>query len=106
MTLYGPNWNGVYWEQNTTQGTDSLAAIIDATNPMLTKVFKIIFIISGSRGSKSHRNNAFSMSLGADYVSGSGFLRLPLLYIQTVPRVVAVDAQLELTVQNYLMIKK
>ena len=48
MTLYGPNWNGVYWEQNTTQGTDSLAAIIDATNPMLTKVFKIIFIISGS----------------------------------------------------------
>ena len=37
----------MYWEQNTTQGTDSLAAIIDATNPMLTKVFKIIFIISG-----------------------------------------------------------
>ena len=48
MTLYGPNWNGVYWEQNGTQGTDSLAAIIDATNPMLTKVFKIIFIISGN----------------------------------------------------------
>ena len=38
----------MYWEQNGTQGTDSLAAIIDATNPMLTKVFKIIFIISGN----------------------------------------------------------
>ena len=49
MTLYGPNWNGVYWEQNTTQGTDSLAAIIDAANPTLTKVFRIIFIVSGKK---------------------------------------------------------
>ena len=95
MTLYGPNWNGVYWEQNTTQGTDSLAAIIDATNPMLTKVFKIIFIISGKEAQDYTAKRAFSMSVGADYVSGCGFLRIPLLYIQTVPGVVAVDAQLE-----------
>ena len=87
----------MYWEQNTTQGTDSLAAIIDATNPMLTKVFKIIFIISGNEGRVYYRIYAFSMSLGADYVSGSRFLRIPLVYIQTVPRIIlAVDAQLEL----------
>ncbi len=52
MTLYGPNWNGVYWEQNSTQGTDSLAAIIDSASPTLTKTFKIIFIISGNHYTK------------------------------------------------------
>ena len=49
MTLYGPNWNGVYWEQNTTKGTDSLAAIIDSASPTATKTFKWIFIVSGNR---------------------------------------------------------
>ena len=47
MTLYGPNWNGIYWEQNTTKGTDSLAAIIDSASPTATKTFKWIFIVSG-----------------------------------------------------------
>ena len=73
MTLYGPNWNGVYWEQNTTQGTDSLAAIIDATNPMLTKVFKIIFIISGSRGSESLRKTVSACLWGLIMCLGVGF---------------------------------
>ena len=45
MTLYGPNWNGIYWEQNTTKGTDSLAAIIDSASPTATKTFKWIFIV-------------------------------------------------------------
>ena len=49
MTLYGPNWNGIYWEQNTTKGTDSLAAIIDSASPTATKTFKWIFIVSGNR---------------------------------------------------------
>ena len=49
MTLYGPNWNGIYWEQNTTKGTDSLAAIIDSASPTATKTFKWIFIVSGNK---------------------------------------------------------
>ena len=52
MTLYGPNWNGVYWEQNTTKGTDSLAAIIDSASPTATKTFKWIFIVSGEKFSR------------------------------------------------------
>ena len=51
MTLYGPNWNGIYWEQNTTKGTDSLAAIIDSASPTATKTFKWIFIVSGKKRS-------------------------------------------------------
>ena len=47
MTLYGPNWNGVKWEQNTTKGDDALAALLYTASPTAAKTFKIIFIVSG-----------------------------------------------------------
>ena len=48
MTLYGPNWNGVKWEQNTTKGDDALAALLYSASPTAAKTFKIIFIVSGT----------------------------------------------------------
>ena len=77
MTLYGPNWNGIYWEQNTTKGTDSLAAIIDSASPTATKTFKWIFIVSGNKEDQNFTpesifrgvNQYFSLFMGRDTLS-------------------------------------